>query len=152
MLSDANKRWHDALDASYQAFLEALTALNFTAANDHWHSFKHALAKHIEFEEAHIEPLVKKWENNTLKLIQSDHLILNRLMPKLDHALGEIRKADQPRTKLVKLLNDFIKMRNVLEHHDLREMEVLYPLLDTELEKKQCCALESKMDEARKAL
>jgi hemerythrin-like domain-containing protein len=152
MLSDANKRWHDVLDTSYQAFLEALTALDLTLADDHWHSFKRSLSEHIEFEETHIEPLAKKWENNTLKLIQSDHLILKRLMPKLDRALAEIQKAGQPRTMLVQQLNNFIKMRNVLEHHDLREMEVLYPLLDAELEKKQCDTLANKMDEARQAL
>lgn len=152
MLSAANKRWHDELDVGYQVFLEALTALDSKLADAQWRSFKHSLEQHIDFEETHIEPLVKTWETNTLKLIQSDHLILKRLQPKLDHALAEIQTADQPRTMLVKRLNNFIKMRNVLEHHDLREMEVLYPLLDKQLDKTQCAKLAKEMDEAREAL
>lgn len=155
LLSDANNRWHDVLTLGYQDFLETLTTLEFPLATQQWAAFRHTLSTHIDFEQTHIEPLASlagDGEDNTLKLIQSDHLILMRLIPKLDQALDEIRHAKKPRRLLVNKLGDFIKMRNVLEHHDLRENEALYPLLDKQLEQAQRETLAQKMDDAREAL
>ena len=151
-LSEANQRWHALLDASYQVFLESLTALSFDLARQQWAYFEHALCTHIEFEQTQIEPLTQHWESNTLKLIQSDHLILNRLLPRLDKAFTQIEHADKPRAELVRKLDAFIKMRNVLEHHDLREMENLYPLLDEQVESEQAKILADSMHRARKIL
>ena len=152
MLANANQRWHQVLDALYQTFLESLTALEFDRARQHWEAFGHNLITHIDFEQTHIEPLTEAWENNTLKLIQSDHLILNRLLPRLDKAFGLIEQAGSPRTELVRQLDGFIKMRNVLEHHDLRETENLYPLLDEKIDRSQAEELADGMDAARAAL
>jgi hypothetical protein len=151
-LAEANQRWHSLLDLSYQAFLESLTALDLNLARAQWLGFESSLKAHIEFEQANIEPLTKDWEGNTLKLIQSDHLILNRLLPRLETALTLIERADAARTELVRKLDGFIKMRNVLEHHDLREKETLYPLLDEQLDDGHLQALSGRMDQARKAL
>lgn len=151
-LAEANQRWHTMLDLSYQTFLESLTALDLNLARTQWLGFETGLKAHIEFEQANIEPLTKDWEGNTLKLIQSDHLILNRLIPRLGTALNQIEHADAARTELVRQLDGFIKMRNVLEHHDLREMEALYPLLDEQLDDGHLQALSRGMDQARKAL
>ncbi len=150
-LSKANQRWHLLLDSSYQAFLESLTALDFNLASEQWLSFESSLSTHIKFEQDNIEPLTKDWEGNTLKLIQSDHLILNRLLPRLDTAFTQIEHADDSRAELVRQLDGFIKMRNVLQHHDLREKETLYPLLDEQLDDSHLQALSERMDRARKA-
>ncbi len=152
MLADANQRWHQVLDALYQTFLESLTALELNLARQNWEAFKRNLITHIGFEQTYIEPLTETWESSTLKLIQSDHLILNRLLPRLDKAFGLIEHADSPRTELVRQLDGFIKMRNVLEHHDLREMENLYPLLDEKIDSSQADELAKGMDAARTAL
>jgi hypothetical protein len=151
-LSEANQRWHSQLDSSYQAFLESLTALDFSRARGQWTNFESSLKAHIEFEHANIEPLTENWEGNTLKLIQSDHLILNRLLPRLDTALAQIEDADAARTELVRQLDGFIKMRNVLEHHDLREKENLYLLLDEQLDENHLRSLSDHMDLTRKTL
>ncbi len=151
-LADANQRWHLILDTSYQSFLESLTALELDLARRQWVLFKRFLNDHIEFEQANIEPLAADWESNTLKLIQSDHLILNRLLPRLDTAFELIVQTDSARAELVRQLDSFTKMRNVLEHHDLREMEYLYPLLDEQLDQIQVQKLAHSMDQAREAL
>lgn len=148
-LSQANQRWHQNIDALYQTFLEELTALNLPAAGQHWAGFKDSLSAHIEFEERHIEPLAENLDDNIQKLIQSDHLILNRLMPRLDTAIEAITQSDEPRTELVRSLDGFIKMRNVLIHHDLREMEQLYSVLDQQLSKAEADKLSRAMDEIR---
>jgi len=151
-LADANQRWHLVLDTSYQSFLESLTALELDLARQQWALFKRCLSNHIEFEQTNIEPLAVAWESNTLKLIQSDHLILNRLLPRLETAFDLIAQADSARAELVRQLDGFIKMRNVLEHHDLREMEYLYPLLDQQLSNTRIQTLSKSMDRAREAL
>jgi len=151
-LSQANQRWHQNLDTLYQAFLEKLTALELAAAGQQWVQFKRSLSAHIEFEELHIDSLAQGMEDNIQKLIQSDHLILNRLMPRLDATLENIAQSDQTRAELVRSLDGFIKMRNVLVHHDLREMEQLYPVLDQQLSKTEADKLIRAMDSARLAL
>ncbi len=146
MLIQANKRKHSQLDDQYQAFLESLTALELVQARQAWGKFRTSLLHHIEFEQAHIEPLATNWQDNTLKLIQADHLILARLLPRLETALERIEHASAPRGELVKQLGTFIKLRNVLEHHDQRENEMLYPVLEKQLDRDTRTALAMKMD------
>jgi hypothetical protein len=145
-LTAANTRWHQQLERLYQAFLESLTALELDTAHIQWTQFKSNLLSHIQFEEEHIEPLTNTWEDNILKLIQSDHLILNRLIPRLDKSFTGVQQADATRTELVHQLDIFIKMRNVLVHHDLRETEQLYPRLDQQLSIVQAQLLAEQMD------
>lgn len=151
-LSEANQRWHQFLDDGYQGFLESLTALELATARHQWQQFKQSLSTHIEFEQQHIEPLAQDWEDNIHKLIQADHRILNRLMPRLDKALDTIEQSAKPRSQLVHSLDSFIKMRNVLVHHDQREMEYLYPMLDQKLDIKQTLKLAEAMDTQRASL
>lgn len=151
-LSQANQRWHLLLDDGYQAFLETLTALELADARRHWQRFKKSLRAHIEFEQEHVEPLAQDWDDNIHKLVQSDHLILDRLIPRLDKALDVIEQSPHPRSELVRALDSFIKMRNVLIHHDLREMENLYPALDQQLDGEQALELTQAMDKQRLSL
>ncbi|MEE9446842.1 MAG: hypothetical protein V3V09_02715 [Arenicellales bacterium] len=162
-LSLANQRWHLALDWQYQTLLETLTALELSTAQLIWQDFKTSLTAHIEFEHEHIEPLAEalpdeakldktRFDVNIFKLIQADHLILNRLLIKVDTALNEIRNAKKPRTELVQQLNILIKLRNVLEHHDLREAENLYPALEAEIDAETLAALAEKMQQTQDAL
>lgn len=152
MLADANKHWHKALDDHYFEFLQSLTELKLDLANSHWQNYRLSLKLHIEFEEKHIEPLAIDWPENTLKLIQADHLILKRLAPKIDSALTNIQNANSPRAALVEALDIFIKMRNVLQHHDYREVEQLYPIIEKQLDSDQIHSLSEKMNHTRSQL
>lgn len=149
MLGEANKRWHALLDSRYQAFLESLTGLELKDARQYWTGFRKSLLQHIEFEQAHIEPLAKDWDDNTLKLIHADHLILARLLPRLETAIQRIEQSAQARSELVLQLDSFVKLRNVLEHHDQREKEYLYPFLDEQLDENTRQHLAGKMDKQR---
>ena len=151
-LLQANQRWHQSLDEGYQRFLESLTALELADAGQQWQKFRQSLQTHIAFEQQHIEPLAVDWEDNIHKLIQSDHLILQRLMPRLDKALQAIEQSPQARSELVNRLDGFIKMRNVLVHHDLREMEQLYSVLEQQLDTANTTAIAQAMNEKLAAL
>lgn len=152
MLVEANQRWHQVLDDRYQFFLETLTELKLSQTRNHWLSFRKNLLKHIEFEQAHIEPLTQDWTDNTLKLIQADHLILTRLLPRLEAALERIQNAESARGELVRQLDSFVKLRNVLQHHDQREKEYLYPVLDQQLDEEQSTSLAAQMDKHRETV
>ena len=152
LLSSCNQRWHRLLDKQYQEFLESLTALEFERAFDRWLAFRKSLSTHIEFEEIHIEPLTEAWEENTLTLIRADHMILKRLLPRLHQAFEAIAAAPTPRAELVRQLDGFIKLRNVLEHHDLRENEMLYSQLDKALDQSALNNLAGQMDTALEKL
>ena len=148
LLSSSNQRCHRLLDRQYQDFLESLTALELEQAFACWQRFRNSLSKHIEFEETHVEPLTEAWEASTLTLIRADHSILKRLLPRLHQAFETIAGAPAPRSELVRQLDEFIKLRNVLQHHDLRENEHLYPLLEKQLTAERLRELAQAMDAA----
>lgn len=152
MLQQANQRWHQLLEVQYQSLLEALTELELILTRSLWSSFRNSLLEHLDFEQKHIEPLADTWENNTLKLIRADHLILSRLLPRLETAIERIEASSAPRTELVIQLDTFIKLRNVLTHHDERENLLLYPLLDQQLSSESQQVLAAKMDAARQRM
>lgn len=151
-LSQANQIWHRTLDEGYQHFLEALTALQIEEAQQQLQAFNHSLARHIQFEQKHIEPLAMPWGDNTLKLIQADHLILSRLQPRLEKAFASIAQSEAARSELVRQLDQFIKMRNVLEHHDVRESETLYARLEQQLSARENQQLAANMERTRNIL
>ncbi len=151
-LSRANQQWHDHLDQCYQAFLETLTALDLASAQAHWQSFKDSLLAHIDFEHQYIETLAAPLENNIQQLMKADHLILKRLIPKIDQTISDIENARSARAVLVERLDGLIKMRNVLSHHDEREKKYLYAILDEQLSKETAQSLAQQMTTAHEAL
>lgn len=153
-LETVNRRWHESLAANYNAFLAALTALELARAEQAWHEFRVSLNAHLAFEDEHITPRCESLPDNAQTLITADHTILTRLSARIDTALADLQASDTPRTTLVDQLDGYLKLRNVLTHHDLRETEQIYPTLVAQLdaEKNQALgeAMQAEHDAAQK--
>ncbi len=130
LLEQTNIDWHSHLHQLFNQFLYDLTELDLNKANDTWRHYKTALQQHITFEDEFITPLGAGIEGNQQTLIAADHKILQRLITRIDPALEELNQSDSPRQTMVEQLDGYLKMRNVLTHHDLREVHEFYPALE----------------------
>ena len=145
-LEQANIDWHTQLEKGYTQFLIALTELNLDKAKQTWEAYKSSMQQHISFEDEHVIPLGEGLENNQPILIAADHKILQRLVTRIDPALEELRQSLTPRETLVDQLDGYLKMRNVLKHHDLREVQECYPALVSTQSKTNLNSLANKMN------
>lgn len=152
-LEQTNARWHEVLEERYFGFLERLTALDLDRADKDFSRFRKLLTAHIDFEESAVEklPEVSELLEERHRLIAADHLILRRLLDKTAARLAAIGKSRQPRTLLVRSLNDFLRLANVLEHHDQRERQEFYPPLVAKIGERKSERLAREMEAAMRA-
>ncbi|MEA3290878.1 MAG: hypothetical protein U9Q71_00980 [Pseudomonadota bacterium] len=153
-LEQTNARWHEVLEGRYFGFLERLTALELDRANEDFTRFRGLLTVHIDFEESTVEtlPEVAELPEERHRLIAADHMILRRLLDKAAARLAAVGKSQQPRQLLVRNLNDFLRLANVLEHHDQRERQEFYPLLAARIGQRNCERLARGMEAAMRAV
>ncbi len=128
-LEQANIDWHTLLQKLFNQFLTHLTALDLDKADENWQRYKDTLLQHIAFEDQFVAPLAAEIEGNQQTLIAADHKILQRLITRIDPALAGLNQSGSPRQTMVEQLDGYLKMRNVLTHHDLREVHEYYPAL-----------------------
>lgn len=143
-----NQRWHDQLAQAFNHFLAQLTALELEQAQSSWVQFNQSLSTHLAFEDEHISPLCNDLPDNAQTLIHADHTILIRLMSRIDIALDELASSAQARETMVEQLDGYLKLRNVLTHHDLRETQQVYPALIAIIGDEQQESLASQMHTA----
>lgn len=135
-LTAANAREHASQLERYERFLEAATCLDFAAMSTHIEGFADALGRHMQFEE---EEVLKSFREHCpdrraeIARIEGDHRILLRVMDSVRLVLRDLAAADEPRRTLVRRLGVLDRLRDVLEHHTLRESTRLYPFLDQAL-------------------
>ncbi len=133
----ANERNHEFQTACYECFLVALTGLEYSEAEQALTGFEAMLLQHMELEDEEILPRfirIKAASARCLSQVEGDHWILLRTLEKVKNVFEEIRKADSPRYILVRSLGVLNRLKEVLDHHTLREGQYIYPLLDESLD------------------
>lgn len=152
-LEAVNDRWHGILKEHYHGFLERLTALELAQAAAEFAAFRALLETHVDFEERIIDalPAARGVPVEKRRLVAADHLILRRLLKKVSEALTTVAAAAEPRRQLVRSLNEFLRLANVLAHHDLRERQEYYPRLAAGLTSGERRELGRQMESAMRA-
>ena len=147
MLESINQQWHQQLDELYRNFLIHLTALELDKADQDLQQFTDSLSAHLEFEEKYIDPLCTGVADDLARLIDADHTILERLLKKVIEGVQHLHTEpkDQQQAEVVEQLGTYLKLRNVLTHHDLREVQQLYPHLIGQVPAEQLETLGVKM-------
>ncbi len=143
-LVQTNGLVHQAIEAYYIHFLEALTALDFGAAEQAMETFSRSLFRHMVIEDERMMPLYIETvadEESYLSQIEGDHRILMRVVQKAKMAFLEVRESANPRNVLVHHLTIFVRVQNVLEHHTERETVIFYPQLQQYLSAERINAL-----------
>jgi hemerythrin-like domain-containing protein len=137
-LTAANALVHEAIDDALLGFLEGITALDERAATAAWDRFIEALERHARFEEAEIFPryalLGPHPRGQGLDLFEADHVSLDKVVRAALKAIATIQSAEaHKRRAMITQLGPLLRVRNILEHHTLREERFLYPTLEASL-------------------
>ncbi len=129
ILEQTNCDWHTHLEQLYARFLFNLTALELDKAGICWLCYKDSLQKHMDFEDEFVVILGNNIDGKHQQLIAGDHKILQRLISRIDPSLQKLKGAESQRLMMIEQLDDYLKIRNVLKHHDRREVMEFYPAL-----------------------
>lgn|SRR5690606_23690992 len=132
-LTAANEVVHERLLADYDGFLEALTSLDLEAARIRLDAFERRLLPHMELEDGEVNERFRVLDGDPdaeLRRLAGDHAIIRRGLDKVRAALVALGGSPEPRRELVRRLGVFSRLRDVLEHHTVRESTRIYPRLD----------------------
>ena len=138
VLTTANARVHEEIEDALLSFLEGITALDDAHATAAWDRFLAAFERHARFEEAEIFPryedLGPRPRGQGLELFEADHVSLNKVIRAAVSAIAMIREATTDKRRvMITQLGALLRVRNILEHHTLREERFLYPALEASL-------------------
>lgn len=154
VLTGANALVHEEIDEALLDVLEGITALDDDAAEAAWDRFVLALQAHTRFEEAEIftryASLGPHPRGEGLELFEADHISLDKVVRAGVNALAAIRAAEtHKRRVMIAHLGPLLRVRNVLEHHTLREERLLYPTLEASLRDEAAETLSAALKAAR---
>lgn len=135
-----NARIHAAWDERLLQGIEALTALRLEEAREHLTLLAAELQAHAAREEAFILPKYERIgtfpRGASLEILDGDHRMLDKLAARAVAIVERLFEAPREdlRRQVVLHLDAFLRLRSVLEHHTLRETELMYPVLDDALD------------------
>lgn len=126
---------HDELREMFLRHQEALLDLDFASAAALFDRHAAEIRRHIRDEETDLLPLyaphAKQIEGGRLELYTAEHRHLKKMLRDLRRALTRLRpKSPGVRRRVIDLFDRETLYKHLLHHHDLRERNVFYPLLD----------------------
>jgi len=123
---------HGALDELFLQHQEALVALDVPRARALLERYERALLAHMRDEDELLLPLYERAgaaPRGPAELFSGEHEKIKRQLARFFVRLDELAQAVSPRG-VVALITDQALYKGLMEHHDLRERELLYPTLD----------------------
>ena len=157
-LVSANARAHLQLEQLWLDMMEALLSAHYTPASAALDVLEEAIAAHAAVEEGSAFTSFETWlatqpptgnkEDKTDQHLRGDHVILERAVAGARRQLQALAKAQAPLREVASVLEPFVRLQSVLEHHTAREQRFLYPVLDQELSAAQAAALATALLEA----
>ncbi|MBI3910877.1 MAG: hemerythrin domain-containing protein [Armatimonadetes bacterium] len=125
---------HAQLDELFLLHQEALLAFDIPLAIERLHEFEHRLLIHMCQEEDLLLPVYQRAGSipgGTIILFTGEHQKMRELRGRFQEILG--RLASEPpglRREIIRLLDYQTMFKHLVEHHNLRERNILYPTLD----------------------
>ena len=119
-------------------FYSALTSLDLAVARSRWATYEAALDAHATAEERVIFPACEGLDlpvKASVDILERDHDLIRSSSEKIGgllDALDALPEA-QRRQHLVRGMDPLVRLHRVLEHHGLRENDLLYPLAQERL-------------------
>ena len=150
-LSQEYDHWHEVTRLRYQQFLQSVTALELNDAERHLRVFSKLLRAILEFSDFRLRELLDD-SDLSLELVRADHLILGKTLVMVEDALSDLQKIEnlqpeQLRSALVERLDLLVRLNNILNKHQIRQVELLFPLFEAKLPGEEATSLASKMNE-----
>lgn len=126
---------HAAVDRLLAAHLDAVMACDFAAALRAFDAFADALRAHLASEERLLLPRLDAvaaphWASRVYQLEHDRiRLLLNHQRTRLVHAAAPVADAAAGRARALALIDAIHPLRHLLEHHQQREEQALFPEL-----------------------
>lgn len=143
-LTELNSQLHAQLDEALLCALEALTALELETFEERWSAFEAALEEHKQLEDGEVFPHYAALpglfpRGGSPELLAGDHTSIEKALLSCRRAVTHLCATPPARLRreVVLVLERFLRLRGVLEHHTLREERFLYPALDEALSEKR---------------
>jgi iron-sulfur cluster repair protein YtfE (RIC family) len=127
---------HGQLEELFLQHQEALVALDIPRARALLERYRRALEVHMRDEDELLLPLYERAgaaPRGPVELFSGEHEKIRRQLTRFFSLLDELAQAVTPRG-VVALITDQALFKGLMEHHDLRERELLYPTLDRAVE------------------
>jgi regulator of cell morphogenesis and NO signaling len=122
-ISDYFENDHDRLDILFRDYLK-LKSLHFAKAKENFVAFKHGLERHIAWEKDVLFPLFQKKTGiieGPIVVLEEEHRQILRILERINL---KVQRNDASSNRLE---HDLIV---ILGHHNVKEENVLYPVLD----------------------
>lgn len=125
---------HDVLAERFAVHQEKLIAGELAVAEEHFEAYSSALRVHVRSEEELVIPAFEALgldcERGRSELYRAEHAKILWWLDELRRGLAALRAGGGDVRAVIALLDREGTFKRVMEHHDLREREYLYPLLD----------------------
>jgi hemerythrin-like domain-containing protein len=135
---------HRRLDALFQEHQEALVGLEVDRARERLLRYRAALLAHMAFEEEHVLPRyaeLPRLRGAGVEYFSGEHEKLRNLLDEVSEIVDALRADAPDRSRIVAAFDRSALFKGLLEHHDLREDQFLYPRLADHLGPEACRAL-----------
>lgn len=125
---------HHRMDEIFLDYQESLTLLDWDRAESLLSRFRQEIEVHIRFEEARLLPIYRdragERPGGGVVLFVGEHKKIKQFLGKFAALTRELRASEKPRRDVLALLDRHTMFKHLMEHHDLRERHLLYPLVD----------------------
>jgi iron-sulfur cluster repair protein YtfE (RIC family) len=124
---------HRRLDELFLAHQEALLDSNIERAAAILDEFESELRSHMRFEEELLFPIYERAgriEGGPIEFYSGEHKKLLDFLARSSATLAGMRAAPPAKRQIVELFDQEAMFKQLLQHHDARERNILYPTLD----------------------
>jgi hemerythrin-like domain-containing protein len=126
---------HGELDELFALHQEALLSLDIPLAMERLQKFERILCRHMADEEELLLPLYRERAGcipgGAVTLFQAEHRKMVQLVTQLREQLARLAEGPPDlKRQVIHLLDQESLFKHLVEHHDLREQNFLYPTLD----------------------
>ena len=125
---------HDRLDELFLRHQEAVLLFDVERSSSTLDEYERELVEHMRFEEDALFPIYERAmpiAGGGIDLFRNEHQKLLRYVAGIRKSFETLRPRETGGpTRIIELLDFEAKFKNLLKHHDLRERNILYPVLD----------------------
>ncbi|MBK6426918.1 MAG: hemerythrin domain-containing protein [Blastocatellia bacterium] len=125
---------HDRLDELFLRHQEAVLLFDVELSRATLDDYERELVEHMRFEEDALFPIYERAlpiAGGGIDLFRNEHQKLLRYVAGIRKSFETLRPRETGGpTRIIELLDFEAKFKNLLKHHDLRERNILYPVLD----------------------
>jgi hemerythrin-like domain-containing protein len=125
---------HGQLDALFLSHQEALLSLDIDGATALLQEFEKGLRAHIRAEEELLLPVYRRAgpiPGGAPELFTTEHRKMLEYVEGFKETLRQLQNSSPTlKREIIALLDDQAQFKHLVEHHDLREHNILYPALD----------------------